>query len=545
MLFAFVARLGFAQDLPVMDGLQLWLDATDASTVFQAPFFEDPASDGDFVESWKDKSPNGFEAFVPDGAGVPIYNASAINGLPAVSFSGEFGDGMVIEDTFELGRPYTAFIVNQYWGDIRGRTLQSQDINWLLGLWNGSYGHYANGWVSPQPAAEVNRPYVADAIGTETESHFYINGVDWTTNASPVGVPGRLAIAGAGSFPAEVSDADVSEIIIYDRVLSVDELSSMRTHLYDKYGTTSVDPPPPPPELIVHAGSVGTFAGAADLDFAGDFVYAVNAGGPAENEFFEPLVIGDAQFLDGTNAAEPDLNDVGITMTVVNEIIDWHAPEYGDTLDDDNLEFAMQSIRWNVPPGVEVNLDVEAGASYKLQLLFAESCCDRGFDIFMDDDEVVTDLIVQQVQGGINNQETGVVYTREFVAGDDQLNILLGGSVAVPDNNPILNAFTLERIADLVLCDPNTQGDLDGDGQVQFSDFIILSANFGTSVTSHTEGDINCDGTVGFDDFLVLSANFGTTIGQAAAQSVPEPSSFALMGLTALCMGCFRRSRAS
>ena len=41
------------------------------------------------------------------------------------------------------------------------------------------------------------------------------------------------------------------------------------------------------------------------------------------------------------------------------------APFYFFTVD--NLELVMESIRWNVPPGVEVDLAVEAGASYKLQ----------------------------------------------------------------------------------------------------------------------------------------------------------------------------------
>lgn len=557
-----------AAQLPVTDGLQLWLDATDESTVFQAPFFEDPASPGDFVESWMDKSPNQYEAFVEE-AGAPVYESDGINGLPTIRFSGEFADGMLISD-FSLERPYTAFIVNQYWGDVRGRTLQSQDTNWLLGLWSGSYGHYAEGWVTPQPAAEVNRPYVADAIGTETESFFNINGVDWTTNSSPVGVPGALAIAGAGSFPGEVSDADVSEIIVYDRVLSDVELDSMRTHLYTKYGTEPVDGPPPPPELSVQAGTIGTFAGLDDLDFSGDFIYAVNVGGPGEDFFGDPLTIGDAVFVEGTNAAELDLNDIGVTMTVANEILDWHAPNYGDTEADDNLELVMQSIRWNVPPGVAVDLEVEAGASYKLQMLFAESCCDRGFDIFMDDVEVVTDLVVQQEQGGINNQETGVLYSREFVAGDDVLNILLGGSVGVPDNNPILNGYTLERIEDLVSlagdCNEDGSlnaddlscvasiadrdavlgalnalpGDLDGDGAVGFPDFLVLSANFGSAEGSYAEGNIDLDGGIGFPDFLALSANFGKT---AAAAAVPEPTGFALGSLAVLAIGCFRRRR--
>ena len=69
-------------------------------------------------------------------------------------------------------------------------------------------------------------------------------------------------------------------------------------------------------------------------------------------------------------------------------------------------------------------------------------------------------------------------------------------------------------------------GDIDGDGEVAFSDFLILSDAFGTMVEPGTSGDLDGDGSVAFADFLLFSDNFGAT---AAAASVPEPSAFCLM----------------
>ena len=54
--------------------------------------------------------------------------------------------------------------------------------------------------------------------------------------------------------------------------------------------------------------------------------------------------------------------------------------------------------------------------------------------------------------------------------------------------------------------------DIDGDGTVGFTDFLMLSAEYGQNVpffSSRT--DIDGDGQVGFSDFLILSRNYGST----------------------------------
>lgn len=111
------------------------------------------------------------------------------------------------------------------------------------------------------------------------------------------------------------------------------------------------------------------------------------------------------------------------------------------------------------------------------------------------------------------------------------------------------NALTSAEVAELAgvviepTCNPNTQGDIDGNGVVEFADFLTLSANFGNEVDSHEMGDVDCNGTVEFADFLTLSANFGNTV-PAATSSVPEPSAATLMGISVLCLGLLRRQRA-
>ncbi len=528
-------------------GLELWLDATDEDSL---------VVDNDFVDEWTDKSGNDYSAFA---LAPPEYVTDGLGGLPSVRFYGDTQDGMEI-DGLVLERPYTTFIVNQYWGDIQGRTLQSQDINWLSGLWNGQVSHFAAGWVTTQrPSAGIEEPYLVEAHGTEENSSAYINGGNWTLDPLPSGVPGALAIGGAGQFPAEVSDADVSEIVIFNRTLEDAELESMRSYFLDKYSIDrwednelAIDPNnvPDPDEMMVLNGSVTTFRSAEDLDFSGDFVYGINVGGPDTNDFGDPLVIGDVELVAGTNADELDLNDSGVTMTVANEIEAWFSAAvdgFGEgTEDDDNLAFALQSIRWNTPPGIDVTMEVEEGESYKLQALMGEACCDRGFDVFLEDELMVDNLIVQDLQDeGINDGSSAVAFSHEFIAGDDEVNFTLGGSVfGTPDNNPILHVLTLEKIDALPppepTCDPNSGGDLDGNGSVEFADFLILSSNFGQDVADHTQGDIDCDGSVAFADFLVLSDSFGTSVG---AEAVPEPSSCCLIAFGLIGLMTRRRNR--
>lgn len=66
-------------------------------------------------------------------------------------------------------------------------------------------------------------------------------------------------------------------------------------------------------------------------------------------------------------------------------------------------------------------------------------------------------------------------------------------------------------------------GDTNFDQQVDFSDFLLLSSNFG-NLDSHawSDGNFDCNRHVEFGDFLALSKNFGFA---ADPMSVPEPQS--------------------
>ncbi|MBI1375608.1 MAG: LEPR-XLL domain-containing protein, partial [Phycisphaera sp.] len=190
--------------------------------------------------------------------------------------------------------------------------------------------------------------------------------------------------------------------------------------------------------------TIGYFTGSdpgEGLDLSGDFVYAVNARGPAVG------MIGDANFTADTAP--------GVNLSSNREILNWAAPNYdgGDGGSgggaEGPLETIMQSIRWSTDPTdvvVDLNMDVVAGTEYKLQLLFADLSNNRGFDIYVDGALVVDNFSSSAYSGSSSTPTASTVVTHTFIATSNSLQIVLDGTGApFADRNPILDGFTLER----------------------------------------------------------------------------------------------------
>jgi hypothetical protein len=207
------------------------------------------------------------------------------------------------------------------------------------------------------------------------------------------------------------------------------------------------------------AASVETFTGGdpgEGLDLEGTFTYAVNVGpsGAAGQ-------VGDAHFTADTV--------VGVTVQAQNNIGTggWLAATLGDTENDNNLEAVLASIRWSASPAVvSVQMRVEPGVEYKLQILQGESCCvGRGFNVVLDGETLVENFmpgVVQSPGGDFPNERLiyGAVITHQFVAATNLVVLVLDGAAAtseeINDRNAILNGFTLERLS------PITDDDEDG-----------------------------------------------------------------------------------
>lgn len=496
-----VARAGL---LPVTGGLTLWLDAADPATVF--------LDGSNLIERWEDKSGNNYHATQSDPAKRPALNATAVNGLPGVRFDGS-NDGLSISDSLSLSRPYTAFIVDQYYGSPQGRTLQSRDINWLMGKWGGKNGHYANGWVNDPNAnpAGTGNPVIGTAVGTTVNSQYFINGINKTTSGSPTGVPGKLGMVSSGAYPAEVSQADIAEIVIYNRVLSYDERQLVGSYLASKWGLGAFGSPT--------LGTVSTFTGAdpgEGLDLTGThFPYAVNMRGPQ-------VTVGSLTFTEdggpGAGGSTP-----GFSVQCTNSEPTWSTkPDYGTTPADDALETMMHSIRWSTAPSdVQVAMNVVPGRQYKLQLLFSENMLGRPpgsrvFDIEVEGQLAFDELDLNDVMGYFPSAPItkGLVYTQTLRATDNQLNVRLAPGSGGTDKNPILQAVTLEDLSTQV--GVFTGGDpgegLDFQGLFQYA--INFAAPGGFTIGDARFTDQNTPGvTISAENSIDnwYTPNFGTS----------------------------------
>lgn len=205
--------------------------------------------------------------------------------------------------------------------------------------------------------------------------------------------------------------------------------------------------------------SIGVVTGGdpgEGLDLDGNFPYALSFGGnDAAN-----VKIRDAQFQPLIDAEVP-----GAEILAGNTIANWYVVKYGDSDNDTSLAAATGSIRWSAAasptqPDVVLTLsDLEVGAQYKLQMIFGEQCCNRGFDVFLDGNLIVKDFNPGQVHGGIANGKQTALITRTHFARDTKLVLRLDGrtaSAAFGDHNAIFNALTLEKVT------PKTDTDNDG-----------------------------------------------------------------------------------
>ncbi len=179
-----------------------------------------------------------------------------------------------------------------------------------------------------------------------------------------------------------------------------------------------------------------------DLVIHGRFTHAVNIG-----ETEEDVQVGDINFASDTPG--PD----NIEFEAQNHIEDWGAAnDFGAGPDAEGLAKVASGIRWSArPESVTVTLkDVQRGA-YRLQMIFGEKCCDRGFAVTVDGEVLDPEFSPNAQQEGDHSGLTAAYFIYEFnqVEDGDILIDLDGTDADFPDGNAILSGVSLQFVQPL------------------------------------------------------------------------------------------------
>jgi hypothetical protein len=170
------------------------------------------------------------------------YNGTLYNG---VSFNSANKGVLEFDGTNDivLGGPnmassnYTIMGVARY-VTITGRVIAGTNNNWLLGHWAGyTNDHYAEGWVYYNPTIQNTNWAVYAGSGNPTADsyQFYMNNALLASNNSGAQGPNGISL-GAGGGGYEYSNAQTGPILLYNRVLTPDELTINYNSLKTRFG---------------------------------------------------------------------------------------------------------------------------------------------------------------------------------------------------------------------------------------------------------------------------------------------------------------------
>ncbi|MEZ4979098.1 MAG: HYR domain-containing protein, partial [Chitinophagales bacterium] len=195
------------------------------------------------VIQWQDLSGNDNHFYTTYGNNVQEVNG-AINGQKAIRFNAQ----NIMETGNVVPGNYTVIVVAKMNSGANNRLVSSGSTNWLLGWWGGRVDQfYSQGWVH-NPGTGVNQnTYIYTGtgdIGADSYS-LYRNGSLLATNNAGSTAPGSISLGGWGTGNTELSNGDVAEVIVYNKVLSANERRALEYYLAQKYGVagpTAVSP---------------------------------------------------------------------------------------------------------------------------------------------------------------------------------------------------------------------------------------------------------------------------------------------------------------
>lgn len=256
--------------------LKLWLKA-DAGVVYDG---------SNLVSEWQDQSGNCLHVSQSNAANQPLYEQSAICGEPGVLFGGPVSNGtndFLNNTTENLMDPTHARTIFVY-GDmnnasIRGGTFLTSrrtgsifENQIYVDPFSGGTFAYSDGvnafnnvTMSNTVFQDAKEPFYATyyTTGSNSKLNMRLNGnvvaLSQSGNSNPENGATGFTIGHredvlTNPYYGQTWDGHISEIIVFDRQLTAQEITDVETYLSDKYTTLSVGCSVLPVELLVFDG---------------------------------------------------------------------------------------------------------------------------------------------------------------------------------------------------------------------------------------------------------------------------------------------------
>lgn len=209
-----------------------WFDAQTASTILSTS--GSAATNGSFVTVWNSRV-GAFSASAVEAA-RPIYMSSGLNNKPALSFFQT--TTMTHSYTRGTGKVLTLFAVlsNGSTTGYRGlySTNDSGQTHGLMALvkvpTTGNFGTYGTQEWPSNVQLQGNPLCICVWQRTGDDGNMYFNGVSAGYFGNSVGQQGHL-----GGMAGQGMTGRIGELIMYDKVLTVDEITGVTAYLNSKW----------------------------------------------------------------------------------------------------------------------------------------------------------------------------------------------------------------------------------------------------------------------------------------------------------------------
>ena len=236
----------------VSAGLQLWLDASDANTLYDATTGGSLVAANGGVARWEDKSGNARHATQGTSGSRPIRKTAIQNGLGVLRFDGT-NDWINLPTDFRWWPTGTVFVVLDNAGADKPwygahRSDEDPDIRLNTSTHSG-YWYYGGNYKQDAGASHY------DAIGTGTVRTIVLNNTAYksysngtlknsTTLSAAVTAnnPTFSHTLGGYKYSGGIGDAyaaiDICEVVMYDSALSDTNRAAVESYLLAKWGIT-------------------------------------------------------------------------------------------------------------------------------------------------------------------------------------------------------------------------------------------------------------------------------------------------------------------